>query len=101
VESEHDGHRRLARALAGGFDLPILDVMLPELGGFEALRRLRRHSPLPVLMLTVRGAGMGLAIVEPAITVHNAHVTAENCDPGLRVEIRIPRQAGRTHFFTE
>jgi two-component system response regulator CpxR len=55
VESEHDGNRGLSRALAGNFDLLILDVMLPGLGGFEALQQLRLHSQLPVLMLTAKG----------------------------------------------
>jgi two-component system OmpR family response regulator len=42
--------------LAGPFDAAILDVMLPEMDGFELLRQLRREHPaLPVLMLTARG----------------------------------------------
>jgi DNA-binding response OmpR family regulator len=36
-------------------DLVVLDVMLPELSGFEVLRRLRAHSRVPVIMLTARG----------------------------------------------
>ena len=36
-------------------DLVILDVMLPELSGFEVLRRLRSLSRVPVIMLTARG----------------------------------------------
>lgn len=36
-------------------DLVILDIMLPGIDGFEVLRALRRHSDLPVLMLTARG----------------------------------------------
>jgi two-component system response regulator CpxR len=56
VESEHEGLLGLSRAMTGGFDLLILDVMLPGLDGFETLRRLREHSRLPVLMLTARGA---------------------------------------------
>jgi two-component system response regulator CpxR len=56
VESEHEGNRGLSRALTERFDLLILDVMLPGLNGFEALRRLREQSQLPVLMLTAKGA---------------------------------------------
>jgi DNA-binding response OmpR family regulator len=37
------------------FDLVILDVMLPELSGFEVLRRLRTLTRVPVIMLTARG----------------------------------------------
>lgn len=45
----------LARLARGGIDAVILDVMLPEMDGFEALRRIRQASPVPVLMLTARG----------------------------------------------
>jgi two-component system response regulator CpxR len=54
VEVEHDGRHGLDRALAGGFDLVVLDVMLPGLDGFEVLRQLRARSRVPVLMLTAR-----------------------------------------------
>ena len=36
-------------------DLVVLDVMLPELSGFEVLRRIRTTSRVPVIMLTARG----------------------------------------------
>ena len=55
VDCEHDGHGGLSKALAGGMDLVVLDVMLPGLDGFEILRRLRPHSKVPVIMLTARG----------------------------------------------
>jgi two-component system, OmpR family, response regulator CpxR len=58
IECEHDGTRGLDRALHGGFNLMILDVMLPGLDGFEILRRLRAESRVPVLMLTARGEDM-------------------------------------------
>ncbi len=45
----------IERALSGDYDLVVLDVMLPELDGFEVLRRIRTKSSLPVLMLTARG----------------------------------------------
>jgi DNA-binding response OmpR family regulator len=46
------GLEQLARA---AIDLVILDVMLPELSGFEVLRRIRALSRVPVIMLTARG----------------------------------------------
>ena len=46
------GLRRLGRE---PFDAVILDVMLPDLDGFETLKRLRATSDVPVLMLTARG----------------------------------------------
>lgn len=58
VECAHEGNRGLDRALHPGFDLLILDVMLPGLDGFEILRRLRAQSRVPVLMLTARGEDM-------------------------------------------
>src|SRR4249920_3032474 len=45
----------LARLAEGGIDAVILDVMLPEIDGFEVCRRIRRDSDIPVLMLTARG----------------------------------------------
>ena len=39
----------------GGYDLVVLDVMLPGMDGFEILRRLRQQSRVPVIMLTARG----------------------------------------------
>ena len=57
LECEHDGRRGLERALKGGFDLLILDVMLPERDGWAVLRELRGGgSAVPVLFLTARGA---------------------------------------------
>lgn len=55
VDFAHDGETALARALAGAYDLIVLDVMMPRLDGFEVLRRLRRERLTPVLMLTARG----------------------------------------------
>lgn len=55
----HDGESGVARAQSGDYQIVVLDVMLPGIGGFEVLRRLRSSSgvgaKLPVLMLTARG----------------------------------------------
>jgi len=45
----------LQRLAEGDFDVVILDVMLPEMDGFEVCRRIRQSSDIPVLMLTARG----------------------------------------------
>lgn len=56
VECENEGRRGFERALEGGWDLLILDVMLPGMDGFEILKRLRAQQwRVPVLMLTARG----------------------------------------------
>jgi two-component system, OmpR family, response regulator len=45
----------LALLRGGGFDAAILDVMLPEMDGFELCRTLRAESDIPIIMLTARG----------------------------------------------
>jgi DNA-binding response OmpR family regulator len=55
VDLARDGDQGLAMALAGAYDLVILDVMLPGINGFDVLRRLREASAVPVVMLTARG----------------------------------------------
>lgn len=58
VDAVHDGATALARAPGGGYDLVVLDVMMPGLGGLDVLRELRRTSLIPVLMLTARGSDL-------------------------------------------
>lgn len=45
----------LTRLRAGGFDVAILDVMLPEMDGFELCRTIRQDNDIPIVMLTARG----------------------------------------------
>ncbi len=58
VVKAFDGRQGLELAEGGGFDLMLLDIMLPGLNGLEVLRRLRRASDMPVIMLTARDAVM-------------------------------------------
>ena len=58
AEKALDGRTGLDMALRGGYDLILLDVMLPGLNGLEVLRRLRNESSVPVIMLTARDAVM-------------------------------------------
>ena len=53
-----DGRTGLELAETGEFDLVLLDVMLPQLSGMEVLRRLRRTSSIPIIMLTARDSVM-------------------------------------------
>ena len=55
VEAEHTGARGAERATGELWHAVILDVMLPDVDGFEVLRRIRAKSKVPVLMLTGRG----------------------------------------------
>ena len=54
VTKAMDGRSGLELAETGDFDLLLLDIMLPELNGIEVLRRLRKTSDVPVIMLTAR-----------------------------------------------
>lgn len=54
VVKAFDGRRGLELALSGEFDLILLDIMLPQISGMEVLRRIRRSSSIPVIMLTAR-----------------------------------------------
>ncbi|MDR3586474.1 MAG: response regulator transcription factor [Desulfosporosinus sp.] len=49
-----DGRTGLELAETGEFDLVLLDIMLPQLSGMEVLRRIRRTSSVPIIMLTAR-----------------------------------------------
>ena len=56
VETAGDGDSGLTLALGGGFDLVVLDVMLPKRDGFDVCRVMRQKGvTTPVLMLTARG----------------------------------------------
>ncbi|MCI9678813.1 MAG: response regulator transcription factor [Oscillospiraceae bacterium] len=55
VECAYDGAAAVELARAGGFDLIILDLMMPEIDGLEACMRIREFSNVPIIMLTARG----------------------------------------------
>ncbi len=57
VSTAPDGAAALALVARGGFDLLVLDVLMPELDGLTALRRLREpgRAPVPVILLSSRG----------------------------------------------
>lgn len=54
VSVASDGRTALEKALKERFDLVILDIMLPELDGLTVCREIRRHSRLPIVMLTAK-----------------------------------------------
>ena len=58
VEKTYDGRTGLSLAESGSYDLILLDIMLPGINGIEILRRIRRESDVPVIMLTARDAVM-------------------------------------------
>lgn len=56
VEKAHDGRDGLLLATTRPFDLILLDILLPSLNGIEVLRRIRKISAVPVILLTARDA---------------------------------------------
>jgi DNA-binding response OmpR family regulator len=55
VDSSRDGEDGLARALAGRYDLVVLDLLLPRLDGLSVLRELRLRRPaVPIVILSAR-----------------------------------------------
>lgn len=67
VETENSGDFGLRRSLEEDFDLIILDLMLPEVDGFEICRQIREKKNLPIIMVSakkddidkIRGLGLG------------------------------------------
>jgi DNA-binding response OmpR family regulator len=54
VDPVTDGQTALDRAAAGGYDLAILDVMMPGVSGLQVCREIRSQGTLPVILLTAR-----------------------------------------------
>lgn len=67
MKIETDGVSGMNTALKGGFQLVLLDLMLPKIDGFTVCRSLREHLDIPILMVTakkedidkIRGLGLG------------------------------------------
>ena len=55
TEEAEDGMQAVAMCRERRYDLIIMDVMMPELDGFSAVREIRKHSDTPVIMLSARG----------------------------------------------
>lgn len=58
VIKAEDGRTGLDIAESGEADLILLDIMIPELNGLEVLRRVRKNSDIPIILLTARDAVM-------------------------------------------
>lgn len=66
VDETNNGSRALAMIGDNTYDLVILDIMIPELDGWTVCQKIRRHSNVPIIMVTAKGAEpdriMGLEI---------------------------------------
>ncbi len=54
VDTAYDGEAAVEIVLKGGIDLLILDLMMPKMDGFEACKRIREFSTVPIIMLTAK-----------------------------------------------
>lgn len=67
VEIATDGNNGLHKAISVNYDLILLDLMLPEINGFEICKEIRKTKDIPILMVTakkedidkIRGLGLG------------------------------------------
>lgn len=50
-----DGQAAVSAVRAGGVDLVLLDIMMPVLDGYEALRQIRATSTVPVILVSAKG----------------------------------------------
>ncbi len=58
VDCVYDGEEALAAAKGNEYDVILLDVMLPKVGGFEVCQQIREFSDVPIIMLTAKGDDM-------------------------------------------
>lgn len=58
VLTANSGEQALQALETESPDLVVLDVMMPDMDGFETLRRIRKNNNVPVVMLTARGSDM-------------------------------------------
>lgn len=95
VEWARTGPAGYQRALAGGFDLVVLDVMLPGKNGFDICRDLRREGMnTPVLMLTARGEVVDRVV---GLKLGADDYVLKNCEPVelmARIEALLRRSGG-------
>jgi len=82
VDIVHDGKAALKMASSDHYELIILDVMMPELNGFDVLRQLRTHSQVPVLMLTARGEDVDSIV---GLEIGADDYLAKPCNPRVLV----------------
>ena len=55
VNTAYDGKDALMKARSTSFDIILLDVMMPQIDGFEVCREIRKSSTVPIIMITARG----------------------------------------------
>ncbi len=101
-----DGAAALSTLQNEAVDLVLLDVMMPVMDGWETLRRLRRHSALPVIMLTARSEeedelqGFSLGVDEYITKPFSLKVLAARIEAVLRRGTAAPTVAPAENGLT-
>jgi CheY-like chemotaxis protein len=73
VESAYDGHEAVAKVMSAAFDVVLMDILMPHMGGLEAARVLRtRGATVPIIALTADAASL-----------HRAEALEAGCDACL------------------
>ncbi len=91
-----DGLDALSWLRRGGVDVALVDVMLPELDGFEVVRRIRTESGIPIILITARGeesqriAGLELGADDYVVKPFSA--------PEVVARVRAQLRRARGHF---
>jgi two-component system, OmpR family, alkaline phosphatase synthesis response regulator PhoP len=106
VETASDGQSGFERAAGGGYDLVVLDVMLPRMNGFDVCRELRRRGvETPILMLTARGqvvdkvVGLKLGADDYLTKPFDAAELVARLEALLRRRPSAPRPGGDAYRF--
>ncbi len=55
VDGAENGNEAIEKCRNNNYDLVIMDIMMPKLDGFSAVREIRKFSQVPVIMLSARG----------------------------------------------
>ncbi len=91
VVAAHDGRAALATFEAERPDLVVLDLMLPELDGYEVCRRIRAEDDTPILMLTARSSVPDRdRRHDPVHDRTNVRYVKESCRGGLTSDGSLP-----------
>ena len=96
VLEAQDGLEALSVVRRGRVDLALVDVMLPELDGFELVRRIRTESAIPIIMITARGeeaqriAGLEIGADDYVVKPFSA--------PEVVARVRAQLRRARGHF---
>lgn len=111
VTEAADGMEAVLRCREGGYDIVIMDIMMPELDGFSAVREIRKTSDVPIIMLSARGEeydkinGFGLGIDDYVVKPFSPKELMMRVDAVMKRYRRAPSEqpggGGKPHEIVE